>query len=174
MNKTRPFRTKGEVILERARRELLNEDSVGLGKGLPERLRDNLREVGLVQMLDQGGPIPGSLGAIVVEADQVSPGGDLVISGYEHFESPSSTRVIVATFHNHPNGDPKLVSQCHSPVTFRNCVERVITELGVVEISEAGLVLTEVSPEVSTDEVKARTGTSLHIADDIQIMELWD
>ena len=96
-----------------------------------------------------------------------------MIPGHERFAPLNDTRLIVATLHNHPNGDPKLVSQCQSPVTCKNCVEKIITELGVIEIAEAGLVLTEVSPEISTDEVKLRTGTSLHIADDIRVMERW-
>ena len=174
MQEKRTFHNKGEIILERVRRELLNEDSVALGKGLPQRLRDNLSEVTGVQTLLQSGRMPASIGALVVEADEVSPGGDVVIPGYERLEPLNGTRLIVATLHNHSNGDPKLVSRCNSPVTCKNCVEKVITELGVIEITEAGLVLTEVSPEVSTDEVKVRTGASLHIADDIRIMELWD
>ena len=168
------FRGQEEIILERTRRELLEEDSVALGKGLPQRLRDALSRAAVVHSLPEAGPLPPSIGAIVVEADEVSAAGDIVVPGYGNLEPLNGTRLIVATPHNHANGDPKLVQECRSPVTCRNCVEKIITELGVIEIAEAGLVLAEVSPQIATDEVKVRTGASLHIADDIRVMELWD
>ena len=58
------------------------------------------------------------------------------------------------------------------PVTFPRCVALIITEMGVVEISQVGLVLKEVAPGVATDDIKMKTGASLHIADDIKLMEL--
>ena len=73
MQETWMSRNKREIILERTRRELLNEDSVALGKGLPQGLRKNLSAVGVVPTLLQGGGMPASVGAIVVEADEVSP-----------------------------------------------------------------------------------------------------
>ncbi len=160
------------IILERVRQELTNEDTIALGAGLPQDLRRLLPTGTVIRSLDEGAQEGPSGGVIVVEADEVSASGDVVVTGHESVQLLNGIRVIVATLHNHSDGQPKLLKECRSPVTCSSCVEKVITELGVIEISDLGLVLTEVAPRVGTDEVKIRTGTSLHIADDIRVMEL--
>jgi acetate CoA/acetoacetate CoA-transferase beta subunit len=49
--------------------------------------------------------------------------------------------------------------------------QTIITELGVMKIKEMGLVLTEVAPGISTDNVKNQTAASIHVNDDIKVME---
>ena len=48
----------------------------------------------------------------------------------------------------------------------------IITELGVIEIADLGLILREVAPGVAVDETKRKTAASLHVADDIKLMEM--
>ena len=163
-----------KIIVERLRKELLHDDTIALGKGLPQLLRGLLGADKVVRSLPSDGLVSPSVKVIVVEADEVSASGDVVITGHASLQLHNGSRVIVATPHNRSDGEPKLLTECRSPVSCRNCVEKVITELGVIEISELGLVLTEVAPQVATDEVKIRSGASLHIADDIRVMELWD
>ena len=163
-----------KIIVERLRKDLLHEDSIALGEGLPQRLRGLLPKDKVLRSLGSDGLVDPSVTVIVVEADEVSASGDVVVSGHDSLRLNNGSRLIVATPHNRSDGGPKLLKECRSPVSCRNCVEKVITELGVIEISELGFVLTEVAPQVATDEVKIRTGTSLHIADDIRVMELWD
>ena len=174
MSETGKISDDHKIIIERLRKELLHEDAIALGEGLPQRLRGLLPTDKVIRSLGESGLVGPSVNVIVIEADEVSASGDVVATGHDSLQLHNGSRVIVATSHNCADGEPKLLKECRSPVSCRGCVEKVITELGVIEISELGLVLTEVAPQVATDEVKIRTGTSLHIADDIRVMELWD
>lgn len=169
----RDFDEEDKVIIERLRRELTGQLAL-LGKGLPARLHESLPGARLLETF-RPGQMESSELLIAVEAKEVSVAGDLVAARDDDMPSAvNGRRVIVATRHNHSDGVPKLLDSCRSKVTCRGCVEKVITELGVVEIKAEGLVLTEIAPGVAADEVKIRTGASLHIADDIQVMQLWD
>ncbi|MFE5163620.1 CoA transferase subunit B [Streptomyces sp. NPDC056697] len=72
-------------------------------------------------------------------------------------------RVIVLMDHTAKDGSTKIVEECALPLTGKRCVQRVITDLGVIDITERGLVLTEAAPGVSTDEIQDRTGARLDV-----------
>ncbi|NGN65638.1 CoA transferase subunit B [Streptomyces sp. A7024] len=67
-------------------------------------------------------------------------------------------RVVVLMEHTARDGSPKLVEECTLPLTGTGCVHRVITDLGVLDITDAGLRLAELAPDVSLDELRDRTG----------------
>lgn len=81
-------------------------------------------------------------------------------------------RLIVAMTHTARDGEPKILKQCRLPLTGVGCVNLIVTELGVIEVTPKGLVLKEIAPGVSTDDVKKKTEASLHVADNIQLMEV--
>jgi 3-oxoacid CoA-transferase subunit B len=67
-------------------------------------------------------------------------------------------RVIVIMEHNGPGGGPKLLPQCVLPLTGKRVVDRVITELGVIDITPAGFQVVELADGVTREEVEKRTG----------------
>lgn len=69
--------------------------------------------------------------------------------------------VWVITQHCTKEGEPKLVERCTYPLTGRGVINRVYTELAVIDITPQGFVVTELSPGVDFDYVRARTGAPL-------------
>jgi 3-oxoacid CoA-transferase subunit B len=70
-------------------------------------------------------------------------------------------RVVVLMEHNSKDGAAKLVKKCDLPLTGKGVVDRVITELGIFDITEKGLKIIELAPGVDLDTVKSRTQGAL-------------
>ncbi|WP_329360128.1 CoA transferase subunit B [Streptomyces sp. NBC_01483] len=76
-------------------------------------------------------------------------------------------RVVVVMDHCAKDGSPKLVDTCTLPLTGVACVDRVITDLGVLDVTENGLVLVETAPGVGTDEIVSRTAAPVRLPDPV-------
>lgn len=79
----------------------------------------------------------------------------------------SAKNIIVAMMHTSKDGKSKLLKQCTLPITGLGCVKKVVTELGVFDITERGFELRELAPGVTADEVRAKTEGRLVIEGEI-------
>jgi len=83
-----------------------------------------------------------------------------------------SEKVIVAMEHTMKNGEPKIVRECSYSLTGKECVNLIVTDLAVIEVTPHGLVLKEVAPGWSAEEVQALTEPRLLLAEDLKEIEL--
>jgi len=72
-------------------------------------------------------------------------------------------RVVVVMEHTNKAGDSKILRQCELPLTGKACVNLVITDLCVFEIEPSGMRLIELAPDVSEEEVRAKTQASYQV-----------
>ena len=79
-------------------------------------------------------------------------------------------RVIIAMEHTTKDGEPKIVKQCSLPLTGVGVVDLIVTELGVIEVTPEGLVLREVAPGVTPEDVQKATEPFLKRAPDLKTM----
>ncbi|MEM9199476.1 MAG: 3-oxoacid CoA-transferase subunit B, partial [Pseudomonadota bacterium] len=70
-------------------------------------------------------------------------------------------RVVVIMDHTNKAGDPKLLHECSLPLTGRQVVDRIITNLGVLDVVEGGLSVVELAPGVTREEMDAKTEAKL-------------
>ena len=81
-------------------------------------------------------------------------------------------RVIIAMEHTTKEGKPKIVKECTYPLTARECVDLIVTDLAVIEVTPQGLLLKEVAPGWTAEEVQALTEPELIMAPDLREIEL--
>ena len=69
----------------------------------------------------------------------------------------SAKNIIVAMMHTNPKGESKLLPQCTLPITGKHCVRKIVSDLGVLDVTPNGFKLLERAPGVSVEEIIAKT-----------------
>ena len=156
----------------------------GIGPSLPPERADR-------NLIDAGGayvaPIPGSayfdsatsfalvrsgrLDLTMLGAFEVSQTGDLANWKIPGKFSPGAggaielaqkaSRVVVLTTHTDRKGAPKLLETCSLPLTAKACVDRIFTDLAVIDVTPAGFALREIAATTDLQQVIAATGAAL-------------
>ena len=124
----------------------------------------------------------GHIDVTVLGALQVSERGDLAnwmlpergignIGGGMDLAA-GARRMIVAMEHTDRKGDAKVIKECTYPLTGKGCVSLIVTDIAVIEVTQEGLLLKEVAPGWTAENVQELTEPRLIIAPDLKEMEL--
>ena len=81
-------------------------------------------------------------------------------------------RTIIMMYHTASDGSPKVVDECTLPLTAPRCVNRIVTDIAVMDLVGGRIVLREVAPGWTPAQVQGVTGARLVVADDIREMAL--
>ena len=85
----------------------------------------------------------------------------------------SGSRVVVVMEHTAKGGKPKILRECHLPLTGIHCVNRIITEMAVFDVHpERGLTLVEIAPDTTLEIVQAATEAPFEVAKDLKMMDI--
>ncbi len=83
-----------------------------------------------------------------------------------------SRKVVVMMEHVTRKGAPKILNQCTLPLTGVTCVDRIITDLAVIDVTNNGLTVCELAPEVTLQEVQTATEAPLTASPSLQTIDL--
>ncbi|HQH63445.1 MAG TPA: hypothetical protein PLE55_07335, partial [Clostridiales bacterium] len=87
--------------------------------------------------------------------------------------SGGAKKVIVAMEHTN-KGDPKIFNKCSFPLTGAHCVDVIVTNMAFIEVTPEGLLVKEIAPNVTVDELKNATEADLIIPDDVAVMTVYE
>jgi acetate CoA/acetoacetate CoA-transferase beta subunit len=166
-------------IATRVAKELKDGDVVNLGAGLPRLIPSCLPKG--VHVVFQSEVLDGHVDCTILGALEVDQDGNLsdqIIPGKNQLSTGSATdlvtgakKVVVAMEHS-VKGNPKILTKCRLPFTEVGCVDMIVTEMGVFEVTEGGLLLTEYNPEYTVDDIHAVTEADFTVTNDLKPIDI--
>jgi 3-oxoacid CoA-transferase B subunit len=124
----------------------------------------------------------GHIDMVVLGAYQVSQNGDLANWGRPGRPATGMgggmdlaagcRQVIVMMLHTTKDGGARIVKECSFPLTAKGCVSKIFTDIAVIDVTKRGLVLKEIAPGWTAEEVQALTEAPLVVAGDLKEIEL--
>ena len=124
----------------------------------------------------------GHIDMVILGAYQVSERGDLANWGRPGRPATGMgggmdlatgcKKLVVMMLHTTKEGGPRIVRQCTFPLTARNCVNKILTDIAVIDVTQRGLILREVAPDWTAEEVQGLTEAKLIFAGDLKEIEL--
>jgi 3-oxoacid CoA-transferase B subunit len=124
----------------------------------------------------------GHIDMVVLGAYQVSQNGDLANWGRPGRPATGMgggmdlaagcRQVIVMMLHTTKDGGARIVKECSFPLTAKGCVSKIFTDIAVIDVAKSGLVLKEIAPGWTAEEVQALTEAPLIVAGDLKEIEL--
>ncbi|MCF6508480.1 3-oxoacid CoA-transferase subunit B [Blastococcus sp. MG754426] len=123
----------------------------------------------------------GHIDVTVLGAFQVSAQGDLANWATDDAHLPPAVggamdlavgakRVLVLMMHTTPDGRPKLLPECTYPLTAAQVVDRIYTELAVIDVTPAGFLVREMVEGLTREELERRTAAPLAYADEVTVL----
>jgi 3-oxoacid CoA-transferase subunit B len=83
-----------------------------------------------------------------------------------------ANRLVIVMTHTTNKGEPKILKECTYYLTAPRCVNLIITDIAVIEVTDDGLVLKETAPDWTVEEIQALTEPKMKVADDLKQMTL--
>jgi 3-oxoacid CoA-transferase subunit B len=124
----------------------------------------------------------GHVDMVVLGAYQVSKNGDLANWGRPGRPATGMgggmdlaagcRKLVVMMLHTTREGGARIVNECSFPLTAKNCVHKIFTDLAVIDVTRQGLLLREIAPGWTAEEVQALTEARLAVGDDLKEIEL--
>lgn len=122
----------------------------------------------------------GRIDVSILGALQVSKSGDLAnwmipgkkvpgLGGAVELASKANTLIVMMS-HTDKTGQSKIVGNCSLPLTAKNCVDLIITELAVFRINDGQLILTEYFNTTSVDEIKEKTACDFQVDENVKVI----
>ena len=198
MNKVGKDVEKRERIVNRIARELRDGFYVNLGIGMPTLIANHVPRGIEVTLQSENGML--GIGPYPVEGtedpDLINAGKETVseMPGTSYFSSADSfamirgghidlsvlgamdlvagaRRVVVAMEHTTREGAPKILKKCTLPLTGVNVVDTIATEMAYIRVTKDGLVLEEVAPGLTAEDVQRATEARLIVSPGLRVME---